>query len=235
MLSIIIPTLNELDTLAFTIKHTLAVVTDSKSIEIIVIDSGSTDGTLESIQFFHVKSYSTPEFIFKKNLSLNFGAERASYETFLFLDADTLLPKNFDKLIEKKLRNQEVVGGAFEFSFQNTNFKLWLLSLINRMRYRLGNVFYGDQAVWVRKEVFKQIDGFTDEQLMETAYLCKKLRKKGPLSIIQKPVKTSPRRFNTYGFFKIVWFDFKMFIRFSLGFSISNYAHSYWSKNLNQR
>jgi len=70
---------------------------------------------------------------------------------------------------------------------------------------------------------------------METAYLCKALRKAGELTIIKPALKTSPRRFNEYGFFKIAWFDINMFIRFNLGFPVSNYAKQYWSKNLNNR
>ncbi len=90
MISIIIPTLNEADTLAHTIKHTLDVATKPELIEIIVIDSGSVDGTLENIQSLNLNTYTKPEFIFNKHLSLNFGAGQASYGTLLFLDADTL-------------------------------------------------------------------------------------------------------------------------------------------------
>ncbi len=232
MISIIIPTLNEEENLSSTIKHTLSVSSNPENLQLVVVDSGSQDDTLESIEGLPVQVYSKAEFALKKYLSLNFGASRAEGNLLIFLDADTLLPKHFDLLILDKLENPEVVGGAFEFSFINPDWKLWLLSMGNRVRYRIGEIFYGDQAVWVKKEVFDQINGFPQEPLMETAYFCKKLKNYGKLSLIKKPIKTSPRRFLNYGFFTVVWFDFNMFIRFNLGLSVSAYAKKYWSKNL---
>lgn len=233
MISVVIPTLNEVENLHRTIDHTLSCAKNNEGLEIIVIDAGSTDGTLASVKCMPSKSFNKPEFIFKKYLSMNFGVEQSSGDIILFLDADTLLPQHFDEKIQHCLKNDSVVGGAFEFSFLKPDWKLAILTYINRLRYRLRKVYYGDQAVFVRRSVLENTGGVPPNALMETAYLCKRLQKTGKLSLIKSSIKTSARRFNEQGFFKVAWFDLNMFIRFNLGIPVSSFAEKYWSKNLN--
>ncbi|WP_370088242.1 glycosyltransferase [Ekhidna sp.] len=235
MLSIILPTLNEEAFLRRTILHTLERAESPERLELLVVDAGSTDGTVQSIEDLNVQVLQKPEFIFKKHESLTYGVSKSTHDIIMFLDADTLLPRHFDVLIEEKLKNDSAVGGAFEFAFEDPDWKLALLTLVNRIRYRWGKVFYGDQAVFVRRKALDQIGGVPKEPLMETAFLCKELRKVGQLSIIRPALKTSPRRFKTHGFFKVSWFDLNMFIRFNLGLPVSGYAKRYWSKNLTTR
>ncbi|WP_420317354.1 glycosyltransferase [Ekhidna sp.] len=233
MLSIVIPTLNEEKYLRHTILHTLAKAKNPQQIEILVIDAGSKDQTLDSIQdLAEIKAFQKPTFALKKYESMNFGFNQASGEVILFLDADTLLPAHFDSLIIRYLQDKKAIGGAFEFAFESPDWKLQLVTLANRIRYRFGKVFYGDQAVFVRKESLAQIGGVPKEPLMETAYMCQSLSKRGKLKIVRPALKTSPRRFKTHGFFKVAWFDLNMIIRFNLGLSVSNYASIYWGKNL---
>lgn len=232
MISIVIPTLNEENYLRQTILHTLAESDNPEGLEIIVVDAGSRDQTLESIKDLKVKTFQKPEFALKKFQSLNYGVSKSMGDVVMFLDADTLLPCHFDALIGSKVQQKGVVGGAFEFAFDQPDWKLTLVTGLNRIRYRFGRVFYGDQAVFVKRTALDQLGGVPNEPLMETAYLCKKLRKIGKLTIIKPALRTSPRRFKTHGFFNVAWFDINMFIRFNLGLPVSSYAKKYWSKNL---
>lgn len=232
MISIIIPTLNEEGFLRNTVEHTLRVAANPEQLEIIIVDAGSSDQTIYEVEDLFVTSFIKPAFILQKYKSLNFGAAKANANVLLFLDADTFLPIHFDDLIMSKLKHEQVVAGAFEFSFTEPDLKMKILTLINRIRYRFGHVYYGDQAIWVRKSAFEKVGGFPKESLMEAAFLCKNLRKLGKLVLIKKAIKTSPRRFSTYGFFRVTWFDIVMYIRFRLGLPVSTFAKNYWSKNL---
>ena len=226
------PTLNEAQYLRRTVVHTLDVAADASKLELIVVDAGSTDGTIQTVADLPVQIFEKPDFALKKHESLNYGTEKAKGEILLFLDADTLLPKNFDAKIQSVLQDSGLVGGAFEFAFEQPDLKLWVLSVGNRIRYRFSRVFYGDQAVFVEKKVLADIGGVPDEPLMETAFLCRRLSTVGRLALLRPGIRTSPRRFQEYGFFKVLWFDVNMIIRFKLGIPVSPYAEKYWSKNL---
>ena len=234
MISVIIPTLNEEESIAAIIEHTTSMAADRDLLEIIVVDAGSTDGTLDVVSELSVQSFDKPEFSMKKYESLNFGFKKACADIVLFLDADTRLPHHFDLLILEKMEDSRVVGGAFEFSFENPDWKLQAFTLVNRIRYRLDKTFYGDQAIFARRSVLQAIGGVPHKLLMEAAYLSKALSKKGHLALIKSKIETSPRRFVDHGPFKVAWFDINMFIRFNLGLPVDRYAHLYWSKNLKE-
>lgn len=232
LISIIIPTLNEVDNLNKVIEHTRRMASSPQLLEIIVVDAGSKDGTLDSIDD-SVTKYCEPDFVLRKYKSLNLGISKSSGDVVLFLDADTYLPKDFDICVLRALDRKNVVGGAFEFSFQRPDWKLKLLTLVNQVRYRIDRAYYGDQALFAKASTLKSIGGVPKEPLMEAAFLSKALRKEGKMALIRPGIVTSARRFNQHGFFKIFWFDLIMFIRFNLGLTVSSYAESYWNKNLN--
>lgn len=232
MISIIIPTLNESRFLSGTIEDLLKKARNADQLEIIVVDAGSKDGTLNSIKELPIDTYSKPDFLFKKYESLNFGIEKAKGDYLLFLDADTILPAYFDQLILEKFYRPDIVGGAFEFSFSEPDWKLKIIQFVNRIRYRFGHIYYGDQAVFCRKETAVKVGGIPRKRLMETAYFCQELMKVGKLSLVERPVRTSPRRFLENGFFKVCWFDLMMWVRFLLHLSVDEYGRKYWSANL---
>ena len=231
-ISIIIPTLNEEAYLRKTILHTLEAASDPDSIEFIVVDAGSKDQTIASVDDLNLQTYLHPEFALQKFKSLNLGIEKAAGEVLIFLDADTSLPDGFDSLIKRKLTNPNVVGGAFEFSFRDPDWKLWLLQVSNRIRYRFGQIFYGDQAIFCMTNAAKEIGGYPQKKLMESAYFCQELKKVGTLTLIKSPVSTSPRRFNENGFFKSTWFDIMMWLRFVFKLPVDSYGAKYWGVNL---
>lgn len=230
-ISIILPTLNEEHFIRRTIQHAIARSANPDLLELIVVDAGSTDLTLTCIADLPVMTVTDDGLRLKKYESLNRGIAKASGEVVLFLDADTLLPKHFDTLIHNALSKKKCVGGAFEMRFINADLKLSLLSHLNAVRYRIWKTCYGDQAVFCRKEAAESISGFPPT-LMEAAYFCRRLKKMGTFKIINPPVLTSPRRFDEYGFWKVFWFDFTMWVRFVFNHDLSSYSATYWKINL---
>ena len=228
-ISIIIPTLNEADYLASTIECLRQ--SSSSDNEIIVIDSGSTDLTCEIAGKLGVKFLNYQGNTLGKAHVLNEAAEFASGDVFLFVDADTLVPAEFDKSIAAVMADQGVVGGAFEFSLDGPEFGLRVVELINRTRYRVRQRFYGDQGIFVRAEVFKRVGGYPEIPLFETAHLCKNLRKCGKLKLIKKNIKTSPRRFLGGGIYRVLWGDIKLWFLDLIGMSVDKYAGPYWKEN----
>ena len=228
-ITIIIPTLNEAEYLANTIEQIRK--NSCTEYEIIVADSGSTDGTCDIAKSSGVKLVNYEGSAIGKASVLNQAAAFASGEVLFFLDADTLVPYEFDKSIATVLLDQGVVGGAFEFSLDGPEFGLRVVEFINRTRYRIRQRYYGDQGVFVRAESFKRVGGYPNISLFESAHLCKNLRKVGNLKLIEKEIKTSPRRFLDGGIYRVLLRDIKLWFLDLTGLPVDKYASTYWQEN----
>jgi len=230
-LSIIIPALNEAAYLPETILKAKENASCGGPFEIIVVDSGSVDGTSEIASRLGAKLLKCDGTASGKAVLLNKGAELATGDVYLFLDADTFLPEGYDASIEKALSDPAAVGGAFEFSLDGKEFGLRVVEIINRMRYSVRQRYYGDQGIYVRSEVFNRVGGYPPMRLMEAAHLCKALRAQGRLTLIHKDIKTSPRRFLKSGIYTVLAEDIKIWFLDLLGITVDKYADRYWEDN----
>lgn len=231
LLSIIIPTLNESKDLPKTIATLRKNSKQTIPKEIIVVDTGSTDNTLEIAKSLDLKTISFIPSERGRALALNRGAREAKGEVLLFLDADTLLPESYDVEIKKALHSSTVVGGAFEFALNGRKWSLRIVEWVNRIRYRVRQRFYGDQGIFVRKNTFEKIGGYPALKLMEAAHFCRKLRKVGKLKLIKKPALSSPRRFLEKGVFRMLFHDIKIWWVDFCGRPAEKFASEYWEKN----
>lgn len=229
-LSIIIPTLNEAQGIQRTIEVLKSHLYDASSVEIIVVDAGSMDRTVEIVASLVDQVVVHPEFIGVKYLSLRRGAKLAKGDVLLFLDADCWLPKYFDQLVIDAICGS-VVGGAFEFRMKGFRLDFKLLEWLNQIRYRIDKKYFGDQALFCSKEAYMKIGGFPDEPLMETAFLCRELLRIGEMKLIKKSVISSTRRFSQKPY-KIFIKDFWIWTRFTFNLSVRSYATDYWKENI---
>jgi len=230
-LSIIIPTLNEASYLGVTIEQILQSANLGKPHEIIVIDSGSTDETCDIALKLGVKLIRSKGATPGRAYVLNEAAQFAKGDVILFLDADTLVPKGYDESIKRAVSDPNVVGGAFEFSLDGQEFGLRIVELINRIRYRIRQRYYGDQGIFVSSHIFKRIGGYPEMGILEAAHFCKNLRREGKLELIKKNMKTSPRRFLDGGIYKVLASDIKIWFLDLIGIRVDKYADSYWKEN----
>jgi uncharacterized protein len=126
---------------------------------------------------------------------LNAAAAVARAPVLLFLHADSQLPADAVPLIERALRDPGVLSGAFEHNFSERDWRLRIISTIDRIRYRVTRNYYGDQGQFVRTEVFRAIGGFPSVKMMEDLELSQRLKRVGRTALIRHPVRTSGRRF----------------------------------------
>ena len=230
-LSVVIPVLNERDTLPETIRCLRANESAGLKTEIIIADCNSGDGTPAWVREQQLILVETNPPLDSKTAALNAGAARAQAPVLLFLDADTLLPPDFGKLILETLEKPGVLGGAFEFSFRYSTFLLRIAGAVNRLRYRIDGKFYGDQGVFVSREAFDKIGGFPPLLLMSVPHFFKRLARLGKTKIIKTPSRTSPRRFLEGGVLKVVLYDLYILLLDSLGINVERYARGYWKYN----
>ena len=199
LLSIVIPTLNE----SANLPETIAVVrraAGGEPVELVVSDCDSRDGTAELARELRAAAVITGGTC--RADALNRGAAAASGDVLLFLHADSTVPAAFAGKIRRALASPEVVGGAFEFALRPEELTrrldrrlIGLIVFCNRLRYRYSRGFFGDQGVFVRREVFDQLGGFPNVRLMEDLTFCRAMGRLGRTAILNPPVLTSPRRF----------------------------------------
>ncbi|MBT9548118.1 MAG: TIGR04283 family arsenosugar biosynthesis glycosyltransferase [Candidatus Sericytochromatia bacterium] len=132
---------------------------------------------------------------------MNLGAQAAQGEILLFLHADTHLPAGALQAIVVCLRCQpELAGGAFDLEIASAAPHFRLLERVSSWRSRLTRLPFGDQALFVRKTLFKQLGGFAELPLMEDLEWGQKLKRAGlPIFIFRERVQTSARRWEREG------------------------------------
>ncbi|MHA1986142.1 MAG: TIGR04283 family arsenosugar biosynthesis glycosyltransferase [Promethearchaeota archaeon] len=231
LVSIIIITLNEAEYIEKTIKFARdsAYFPSGKQalIEIIVSDGGSTDDTMDIVQKIADKVISGPR---GRYMQLNNGAKEANGDILLFLHADTILPDSAVLQILYGLKDPKIIGGAFKkywnwnpiikrSSFLKTVSFLWLR--YDNWMIRLLRGFPGDNAIFVRKEIFKEINGFRPLWICEDLDFSNRLKKYGKKRsiYIESAVLTSTRRFEKYGFFNVIFTWLRIFWFWRLGMS----------------
>jgi rSAM/selenodomain-associated transferase 2 len=192
-LSVIIPTFNE----EHHIKILLQRLSAYKDIEILVVDGGSMDRTLEEVSSFEqVKIISSKK---GRATQMNTGADQANGRILLFLHADTFPPEAFDKHIGSVMHESDFIGGSFYLEFDRVHPLLRLYSLFSRINHTLFT--YGDQAIFIRKTMFKRIGGFASIPIMEDLEIQKRMRRSGKFIKLDLPVITSARKFSRDGMF----------------------------------
>jgi hypothetical protein len=135
---------------------------------------------------------------------MNRGATAASGEVLLFLHADTQLPENAYDCIVARLRDPEVQGGNFALEFDGADRFSEVLGRWYATQRRAG-IYYGDSAVWVRREVFDHLGGYRPMPIMEDYDFVRRLERRGRTTCIDAIAVTSARRWKALGLPKTVW------------------------------
>ncbi|MBI5327641.1 MAG: TIGR04283 family arsenosugar biosynthesis glycosyltransferase [Deltaproteobacteria bacterium] len=189
-ISVIIPTLNEEDNL----EHTLKSV--GQDAEIIIADAGSSDSTIKIANGFTDKIIMSEK---GRGAQMDNGARMATGDIFLFLHADTRLPDGWMEKVAEALKDAKVVGGGFRLKINSGKFSFSIIEAIVNLRSRRLGFIYGDQAIFVRRDVFLSVGGFMGLPLMEDVDLMRRLKKVGKVILVDAQASTSPRRWEKRG------------------------------------
>lgn len=135
---------------------------------------------------------------------MNRGASAAQGDVLLFLHADTQLPRSARRSIENALSDRRAVGGRFDVGFDSPSAWAGTISTFMNYRSRLTGICTGDQAIFVRSTVFREMGGFADIPLMEDIEFSRRLKHHGKHVALRERVTTSFRRWERRGPLKTV-------------------------------
>jgi rSAM/selenodomain-associated transferase 2/rSAM/selenodomain-associated transferase 1 len=197
-LSIVVPVLDEGATLA-TRLQALAPLR-ARGAELLVVDGGSTDGTLAIARAHADRVLQAPR---GRAAQLNAGACAARGGVLLFLHADTQLPPETDRLIAAALAAGHH-WGRFDVRIEGRHPLLPVVAALMNLRSRWSGIATGDQAVFVRRRAFESLGGFAPLPLMEDIDLSERLKRLGPPACLRERVTTSGRRWDRHGFWRTV-------------------------------
>lgn len=193
-ISIIIPVLNEADSIGNILTYLEANSSSENIKEILVVDGGSTDGTAEIASNHDVTVLISSKGRAKQ---MNCGAKNASGEILYFLHVDTLPPKDFDQSIVESVANQNEAG-CFQMKFDSKSRFLAFFAWFTRINIKLCRG--GDQSLFITKTLFDQSGGFNENYVVyEDNEFIGRLYKMTPFKILSRHVKTSARRYEQRG------------------------------------
>ena len=197
-LTIVIPVLNEARILPDRLEALQFV--RCRDVELIVVDGGSTDDSLEISGAFCDRALRSPA---GRARQMNEGAWHASGEWLLFLHADTRLEREaFEALLGALVGEPD--WGWFDVRIEGEHPLLSLTAAMMNARASLTKVATGDQGLFMKKALFDAVGGFPDMPLMEDVALSKALRGVAKSTVIRTPLATDGRRWDQGGWLRTV-------------------------------
>ena len=256
-ISIIIPILNEADTIGKLLQYLTANSSEKNIAEIIIVDGESTDGSKKIINNFVLSSDSVESELYREGddkgldtfqqsentrsvilllnsakgraKQMNIGAKSASGNILYFLHADSCPPKHFDTdIIQEVKKGNE--AGCFKMKFDLNHWWLQLAGWLTQFNWRACRG--GDQSQFITKTLFEDIGGYDENYIIyEDNILINELFKRKQFVVIKKSLITSSRLYKRVGIWKLQYHFWAIYVKRWFGASPEE-LHHYYKKNI---
>ena len=207
LVSVIIPVYNEAEALPAVLDNALK---QSGNYEIILVDGGSSDRSMEIARGYPgVRVLASSK---GRARQMNAGAAVARGEWLLFLHADTLLPEGAIACVARLAAD----AGAFRHRFSGDDWRLRFISWGHNTRCSITRIFYGDQVIFVRGDLFRRLCGFPEVAVLEDVIFCERLVRATRPVLLDRHVVTDARKFVKMGIARTVLRGLSVLLRHQL-------------------
>jgi rSAM/selenodomain-associated transferase 2 len=224
-ISTIIPVLNEAGTIENTLCNLQAM--RQRGHEVIVVDGGSMDGTLEMAAPLVDRTLQSKR---GRAIQMHAGAINAGGDIFWFLHADTLVPDDADHSIltalDTRSRNHSY-WGRFNVRLSGDKFLLRIIERLMNLRSRLTGIATGDQGLFVRRDIYERLGGFPEQPLMDDIEFSKRLKGIGRPVCLATELVTSSRRWEQRGVIRTILLMWILRTAYRTGVSARRLAYYY--------
>lgn len=221
-MSVIVPTLDESDTLPLLLEDLRAL---PLRCEVIVADGGSSDGTAEQAE-------GAGAIVLRgargRGRQLADGARTASAPVLCFLHADVRVGPTAQRTLAEAVGGRHPLPAVFELGIDAEGIVYRLIELMaNRVRTRMLRLSYGDQGLIVSRDDYDAVGGYRDVPLMEDVEIVRALRKRRRLTVLPAALVVSPRRWQQDGPWRRTFRNWALMIAYSMGASPQRLADFY--------
>lgn len=220
-LCIVVPVLDEADSLGDRLLQLQQF--RGRGARVVVVDGGSHDNTLEIARHHADLAFRAPR---GRGAQMNAGAAACPADVLLFLHADTRLPDNADALIESAMLGR-CAWGRFDVRIDSRRPALRFVEGAMNLRSRWTGIATGDQALFVRHDLFCAVAGFPDIPLMEDIAMSRMLLRHGSPACLKERVTTSARRWERHGVLRTILLMWRLRAAYFLGANPARLALKY--------
>ena len=224
-ISIIIPTINEAKNLPLLLSDLL---TTYKKGEIIIVDCGSEDRTIDVAKIYGAKVYRSKEK--NRGLQLDIGAKNSKGEWLMFLHADTRLTHGWFRKINSILKGENNFIYYFKFKIYHKKMIFRVLEILVNLRSKFFKQPYGDQGLIIHKTNYLKNNGFRKIPLMEDVDFLRRLKNKKDLKQLNLPIFISSRKWERTNIFLQALKNWNLRRRWLKGESIKSIYSDYYKK-----
>lgn len=228
-ISIIIPMLNEAEHIGRLLQHLIENAKQKNRLEIIVVDGGSTDNSVEIVKTFTQTNIKLINSSKGRAKQMNAGAKAVTGTILYFLHADSFPPKHFDQFILNEIQKGNYAG-CFRLKFNSNHWWLLLAGWFTQFNFKACRG--GDQSLFVTEALFDKIGGFDESYIIyEDNIFISQLYKLKQFKVINKPIITSARLYKKHGIFKLQFYFWMIYLKKWLGASASE-LHEYYKEKI---
>ena len=224
-LAIVIPVLDEAPRIGDLLREMQPL--RQAGVELVVADGGSRDGTPQIATVFADAVIDAPR---GRGPQMNAGARASHSDVLLFLHADTVLPPNALDAVMTAI-DAGAHWGRFDVRIDGRHPLLRVVERMMNWRSRLSGIATGDQAIFVRRELFERVGGFPDLPLMEDIRLSALLKRVAAPACLAEKVATSARRWEQHGVLRTILLMWWLRAAFFCGTDPARLARQYGYRN----